>query len=309
MFTCDECGKKFKTMQALGGHRRAHPQKKPDAMPASDNPSPAAVEPPQTLPVPPASPDDEPGVMDTIREHRRRNLSAKQIKDLGYSRQTVDQVFLEDMVPEGKPNEEEHNDEFPVVTRGTEMVTPEGILRKLANGSPDWYLRLEGMMLLRAAQRMNRDDIEMSKMQAEAYAAMIKPTLELMKESRLEQDSAAARAKESNVEIAEKAAFEVAQDMKGVFSSEMQTLKASLPGGPEPPNPMMKALVDAMQPYLAQTMGQALSGLFKSGQQPGLSPQQLPAGTGMPGQPVQSATPDAAPSCMKPGEEDEFTEA
>jgi hypothetical protein len=309
VYTCEICKKKFKTVRALGGHTSsAHPQKKPEAMPAGNNPSPAvveatgqAVEQPQTPPVQPVTPDDEPGIMDTIREYKRQGLGAKQIKDLGYARTTVDLVFLEDIVPEGKTDEGEHagNDEFPVVTRGTEMVTPEGILRKLANGSPDWYLRLEGMMLLRAAQRMNRDDIEMSKMQADSYAAMIKPTLEMMEKNREAQDAAAARARESSIEIAERAAFGVAQDMKGAFSSEIQALKASLPGTPEPVNPMMKGLIDAAQPYLAQTMGQLFSSLLK-----GRPPQsvQQPPGAANPGQPAPPSTPSAPPPGMQPGE-------
>jgi len=272
-------------------------------MPASNIPSPAAadgtgqaVEQRQT---PLVQPVTEPDIMDSIREYKRRGLTAGQIKELGYARTTVDQVFLEGIVPEGKPDKGEHNDEFPVVTRGTEMITPEGILRKLSNGSPDWYLRLEGMMLLRAAQRMNRDDIEMSKMQADSYAAMIKPTLEMMEKNREAQDAAAARARESSIEIAERAAFEVAQDMRGSFSSEMQALKASLPGTPEPVNPMMKGLIDAVQPYLAQTMGQLFSSLLK-----GRPPQsvQQPPGAQSPGQPAPPSTPGAPPPGLQPGE-------
>ena len=128
MYTCKICKKKFKTVKALGGHTSsAHPKNKPEAMPAGDISSPAvveatgqAVEQTQTPPVQPVTPDDEPKIMDTIREYKGRGLSAKQIKDLGYARTTVDLVFLEDIVPEGKPDEGEHNDEFPVVTNETE---------------------------------------------------------------------------------------------------------------------------------------------------------------------------------------------
>ena len=317
MYTCEICKKKFKTVRALGGHTSsAHPQNKDEAMPAGDNPSSAAVEAPeqaieqpQIPPAQPASPDDEPGIMDSIRGLKSRGLNARRIKDLGYKRQTVDDVFLEEIVPAGKQDTAEHsgNDEYPVVTRGTEMVTPEGILRRLTNGSPDWGLRFEGMMLLRAAQRMNRDDIEMSKMQADSYAAMIKPTLEMMERNREAQDAAAARARESNIEIAQRAAFEAAQDMKRSFSSEMQELKAALPGKPDEMNPMAKMVFGAIQPHLGQLLAQAFSSLTK--QKPGAQPQGGQQPVEMPGQSAQPATPDTPPSCMKSGEEGEFTEA
>ena len=55
------------------------------------------------------SANDEPGIMESIRGLKSRGLGAKQIKDLGYQRQTADRVFLEDIVPEGKPEEDEHS--------------------------------------------------------------------------------------------------------------------------------------------------------------------------------------------------------
>lgn len=324
MFTCKQCSRKFKSSAALGGHvSSAHAQNGNGAKPASDTPSPVVAEataqavkelPTPAVPaipaIPAVSPESETGIMDTIRQYKGRGWSAGQVKALGYKRQTVDQVFLEGVVPEGNPNEGEQseNDEFPLVTRGTEIITPEGIMRRLADGSDDWALRYEGMMLLRAAQRMNRDDIEMSKMQSEAYAAMIKPTLELMEKNREAQDAAAARARESSIEIAERAAFATAQDMKGAFSSEMQGLKASLPGTPEPSNPMMQAFLTAMQPFLGQIFQRMFSNLPGAVSQPGPSPQQSLASTEMKGQTAQTATANEAWPGAKPGEKNEFSE-
>ena len=315
MFTCDQCRRKFKTMQALGGHMRAHAQNKDEAIPAGDNPLAVAaeetgqVEQSPTPPSRPAAPDDEPGIMESIRRLKGRGLDAGQIKDLGYKRQTVDDVFLEKLVPAGRPEESEHgdNDEYPVVTKGTEMVTPEGILKRLTNGNPDWGLRFEGMMLLRAAQRMNRDDIEMSKMQADSYAAMIKPTLELMERNREAQDAAAARARESSIEIAQRAAFDVAQGMQGAFSAEMRDLKAALPGKPEEMDPLTKMFFSAMQPYAGQAIGQLFSGLFKKPAQGGAQPQGGQPASETQGQPEQPA-PEVKPLWMRPEEEGQWTE-
>jgi len=234
MFTCSICGKKFKTMQALGGHvGRAHPQNKTEDMPESNNPGPVeAEEEVEAIPEEPSQtppPDNGPGVMENIRNLRKQGYSARQVKEeFGYARSTVDQVFAEFIEPEGKAEDDDREAGLPVTTKGTEIITPEAIMQRLANGSEDWHLRLEGMMLLRAAQRMNRDDIEMTRMQAEADATRIRPILDLMKETRLEQDAAAQRAKESNMEIAERTAYETAGQLSQVITQNNARITDSI---------------------------------------------------------------------------------
>ena len=264
MFTCSTCGKKFKTMQALGGHvGRAHPQNKAEDMPQSNNPEPVETEEvAEAIPEerPQAQPsDDSPGVMENIRNLRQQGYTARQVKEeFGYARSTVDQVFAEFIEPEGKAEDDDREAGLPVTTKGTEIITPEAIMQRLANGSEDWHLRLEGMMLLRAAQRMNRDDIEMTRMQAEADATRIKPILDLMKETRLEQDAAAQRAKESNMEIAERTAYETAGQLSQVISQNNARITDSINqirqamGGKEE-NPLGQVL-NAMQ-SMQQMMG------------------------------------------------------
>jgi hypothetical protein len=234
MFTCNVCGRKFKTMQALGGHvGRAHPQNKAEDISKTNNSEAADVEEvAEALPEEPSQPQpsvDSEHIMDNIRNLRRQGYSARQVKeDFGYARSTVDQVFAEFIEPEGKAEDENKEGGLPVTTKGTEIITPEAIMQRLANGSQDWHLRLEGMMLLRAAQRMNRDDIEMTRMQAEADATRIKPILDLMKETRAEQDAAAQRAKESNIEIAERAAYETAGQLSQVISQNNSRITDSI---------------------------------------------------------------------------------
>jgi len=264
MFTCSTCGKKFKTMQALGGHvGRAHPQNKAEDMPQGNNPEPVETEEvAEAIPEerPQAQPsDDSPGIMENIRNLRQQGYTARQVKEeFGYARSTVDQVFTEFIEPEGKAEDDDREAGLPVTTKGTEIITPEAIMQRLANGSEDWHLRLEGMMLLRAAQRMNRDDIEMTRMQAEADATRIKPILDLMKETRLEQDAAAQRAKESNMEIAERTAYETAGQLSQVISQNNARITDSINqirqamGGKEE-NPLGQVL-NAMQ-SMQQMMG------------------------------------------------------
>jgi hypothetical protein len=300
MFTCKECGKKFKTMQALGGHvGRAHPKNKDEKESSAPKPVETAeavesnapepdkdkdevksnsaepskekepVQPaPAPVPAPPVQPPDDPGNMDNIRKLRSQGFTAKQIKEVfGYARSTVDQVFTEVIVPEGKAEDAEKEGGLPVTTKGTEIITPEAIMQRLANGSQDWHLRLEGMMLLRAAQRMNRDDIEMTRMQAEADATRIRPILDLMKETRLEQDAAAQRAKESNMEIAERTAYETAGQLSQVINQNNARITDSINqirqaiGGKEE-NPLGQILnsIQSMQ-QMMQMFGISMPGM------------------------------------------------
>jgi hypothetical protein len=273
VFTCSVCGKKFKTMQALGGHvGRAHPQNKAEKMPENNNPEPVEAEevveavpeePPQTQPS-----DNGPSVMENIRNLRRQGYSARQVKEeFGYARSTVDQVFAEFIEPEGKGEDDDREERLPVTTKGTEIITPEAIMQRLANGSQDWHLRLEGMMLLRAAQRMNRDDIEMTRMQAEADATRIRPILDLMKETRLEQDAAAQRARESNMEIAERTAYETAGQLSQVITQNNARITDSINqirqamGGKEE-NPLGQILnsIQSMQ-QMMQMFGVSMPGM------------------------------------------------
>jgi hypothetical protein len=127
------------------------------------------------------------------------------------------------------------------------------------------------MMLLRAAQRMNRDDIEMTRMQAEADATRIKPILDLMKETRLEQDAAAQRAKESNTEIADRAAYETANQLSQVISQNNARITDSINqirqamGGKEE-NPLGQILnsMQSMQ-QLMQMFGISMPGMPAQG--------------------------------------------
>jgi len=148
----------------------------------------------------------------------------------------------------------------------------------LADGSEDWHLRLEGMMLLRAAQKMNRDDIEMTRMQAEADATRIRPILDLMKETRLEQDAAAQRAKSSSEEIADRAAYETATQLSQVISQNNAKITDSI-------NQIRQAMGGKEENPLAQVLNsiqsmQQMMGMF---------------GIAMPGMPGMSGAQGGAP--------------
>ena len=284
MFTCKVCGKKFKASTELGGHMSsAHGRNRVENAEAQ-NPEQAGevVEstsegPPEELPEEEQSDisSEGPGVMESIRDLMRQGYTPKQVKDqFGYSRRTVDQVAAEFIEPEGKPAESGGEPGLPVTVKGTEIITPESIMQRLANGSNDWHLRLEGMLLLRAAQKMNRDDIEMVRMQAEADAKFFEPILKLMKETREEQDAAAARAKASSEEIADRTAYETASQLSQVISQNntritdsINQVRQEISGKKDDPLSQLLGMMQSMQ-QMAQMFGVAMPGMTQ-GQAPG----------------------------------------
>ncbi|MCL0092097.1 C2H2-type zinc finger protein [Dehalococcoidia bacterium] len=299
MFTCSICGKKFKTMQALGGHMsHAHVHNKtedqPPAEPAPPPDQPTdqvredgnvpennASEPGKAVSEEPPQPTDkELGVMDSIRELRKRGYSPKQVREqFEYPRQTVDRVFAEYIPPEGKVDETRSNQDkkretMPAVYKKDERSNPEVLLQGLADGDHEAELEFRGMMKLRAAMLMVMDLMSIQKTAAEADALRIKPILDLMKETRLEQDAAAARAKESSKDIADRAAYEGARLLAEQMMPEVRTLMEK-----QKPAPAGKTIYDRMFGPIADMMGQQLGNMFGSmfgisptGQQPQVPP-------------------------------------
>lgn len=289
MFTCSVCSKKFKTMQALGGHMStAHAHDKPEGqhlvepappgqptdhvreggdVPESNTSEPSETEgvvesvskePSQTQPS-----GEELGVMDSIRELRNRGYSPKQVREqFEYPRQTVDQVFAEYIPPEAKVDEtsldqDKKREMAPAVYKKDERSNPEVLLGQLANGNYEAQLEYRGMMKLRAAMLMVIDLTSIQKAAAEADAIRLRPILDLMKETRAEQDAAAARAKESNVEIAERAAVGGADLLAERVVPEIRTMMEKQ----KPASPGTTAQ-DRMFGPMADMMGQQMGNMF-----------------------------------------------
>ena len=99
-----------------------------------------------------------------------------------------------------------HNTGMPAVVKKGDILSPEYIVQHLANGGNDRKTRIEGMMLLRAAQKMNREGAEIEILRAEAEAKRLEPLLKVLREGREELDAAAARAKGQSFEMAQEAA-------------------------------------------------------------------------------------------------------
>ncbi len=154
-------------------------------------------------------------------------------------------------------------------------------------------MRYEAMNVIRGirmAQELNKMGLEQAK-----------PVIEMAKEMRQAEGQAAQT-------IAAQLGQVTMQSNQQIIGAIHELAAAQSQGQPSEMNPMAKMVFSAIQPYLGQLLAQAFSSVTK--QHPGAHPQGSQQPLAMPAQPAQTAALDGAPpSCMKPGEEGEFTEA
>ena len=166
--------------------------------------------------------------------------------------------------------DEKTNGRFPMIRKmggGMEMIAPEAVLRQYMGGTPEEELELRAIMKFRAAMLMVMDLVNIQKGDAEADAKRMEPILRLMKETREEQDAAAARAKASSEEIADKAAYETAGQLSQVINQNNAKITESINqirqamGGKEE-NPLGQVL-NAMQSMqqMMQMFGVSMPGM------------------------------------------------
>ena len=276
MFKCKLCGREFKSKSALGGHvSTAHRQTGEDAQAQAASPPAAPVQLPGGLVIS----DTAEGEAEQIRSYLRDGYTFEQLTDgFGFKETTVRQEMARVIPPEGeKIAEEALTDGIPVTRKagsGIEVLNPEAVLRRYTDGSPEDEIELRGMMKLRAAMLMVMDLVNIQKEAAEADAKRLKPILDLMKETREEQDAAAARAKASSMDIALEAAHQTALEIGNSIDARVAEISK--------PAPSEKSIADRMLGPMADVMGQQMSrmfgGMFPGGQeQPPGSPPSLPS--------------------------------
>ena len=130
-----------------------------------------------------------------------------------------------------KAREEDKEGRFPMVRKwggGMETVAPEAVLKQYMGGTPEEEVELRAIMKFRAAMLMVMDLVNIQKGNAEADAERMMPILRLMKETREEQDAAAARAKSSSEDIAEQAAYETAARLNEVITQNNSRITDSI---------------------------------------------------------------------------------
>jgi hypothetical protein len=170
-------------------------------------------------------------------------------------------------------NEDEKADgRFPVVRKmggGVEAIAPEAVLKQYMGGStPEEQLELRAIMKFRAAMLMVMDLVDIQKSSAEADAKRLIPILSLMKETREEQDAAAARAKASSEDIADRAAHETAGQLLGALSQNnaqvsgsLEQIRQMLAGKSDDPFSRLINMMQSMQ-QMAQMFGMPLPGMM-----------------------------------------------
>jgi len=226
--------------------------------------------------------EEEEPQSEQIRRHIKQGFTLRQLTDkLGFKESTVRQEMVKLIVPEGeKIVEEAASDGIPMTRKagsGMEVLNPEAVLRRYTDGSIEDEIELRGMMKLRAAMLMVMDLVNVQKESAEADARRIRPVLELMKEAREEQDAAAQRARSSNIEIADKAAYETAGQLSQVISQNntritdsINQLRQAMGGKEENPLAQFMNTIQSMQQFMGM-FGISMPGM--PGQMPGGGPQ------------------------------------
>jgi hypothetical protein len=195
--------------------------------------------------------DDE--FLQQVKELHEKGLSQRDIADsLGVKRNRIqsalkklyphedskalvpiDQVraIIQEEFKKAREEEKENEGRFPMVRKwggGMETVASEAILKQYMGGSPEEELELRAIMKFRAAMLMVMDLVNIQKGNAEADAERMMPILRLMKETREEQDAAAARAKSSSEEIADRAAHQTASEIYEVVSQNTSRINDSI---------------------------------------------------------------------------------
>ena len=260
MFKCTVCGREFPSPQALGGHMSTAPghgdrtqhgdrQNEPQLLAAPNTPeSPQEEVPPGTGAVPEQTPEAPPEVDEStaaeIREKIGRGYNFEQLtKQFGYAPRSVRREMEKFIQPA-------ESSAVPATYKRTDVLEPEALLRRYTDGSYEDKIELRGMMKLRAAMLLVADMINLRKGEAEAFALEVKPVLDLMKETRAEQDAAAERARGSNLDIARETAQETAARVAAIFEERGEQRQQQKVDIATTPNP------------LAAFMGRALEGMW-----------------------------------------------
>jgi len=192
-------------------------------------------------------------------------------------------------VRNGEEEEAKTRGEFPIVRKmggGMEMIAPEAVLKHYMGGTPDGEVELRAIMKFRAAMLMVMDLVNIQKGSAEADARRMEPILRLMKETREEQDAAAARAKASSEEIADRTAQATAGQLFGAISqsnsqvnSTLAQIKQMVGGQANDPFSQVVSMLQSMQ-QMSQMFGMPLPGMMPgaapSGGPPGAQPMSEP---------------------------------
>jgi len=182
-------------------------------------------------------------------------------KEWGFPHSTVRDAAKKRILPENNLVKTDNGfPKMPLILKaggGQEVISPEAILQGyLLSDGDAGALMLKGFMLYRAAQLAVMSDVEIMKGQAEAQAKSLKPILDVMDQARRDMDAAAQRARESNVEIATKAAAEVGGQAVDWMEQKFNQIQSQKTEAAKKPNEMEEMMNRMMGMMMKQVMGQ-----------------------------------------------------
>jgi len=206
-----------------------------------------------------------------IRKLHELGYSQVQLwREFGFAKATVYDELPVRQLKEKQPESEEGKTDdnvFPLVLKDGkgETLSPEAVYHRLVaadgiDGERDFKALMKWAAAIELVQRMS----QIRKGEAEAFASTVKPMLDMMEKSRQELDAAAARAKESSMEIAEAAAAGAAAratmhiDEKFDQLKELKKEKADIATVQDPMKGLMARTMETM-------MNRMQSMLFGSG--------------------------------------------
>ena len=278
MIKCTKCGREFKSPQALGGHMRGSHKDETQQDTGTNNADETIDDRVEAGEVPgeeTALVPQDASLAEQIRTYLKQGFTIKQLaSQFGFSDTTIRQEIAKLVRPEGEAIDDkakQQDNVWPVVRKmggGMEVISPEAVLRQyMGGGTPEEQLELRAIMKFRAAMLMVMDLVNVQKGTAEADAKRMEPILRLMKETREEQDAAAARAKASSEEIADRAAYETAGQLSQVIAQNNAKITDSINqirqamGGKEE-NPLGQVLnsIQSMQ-QMMQMFGITMPGM------------------------------------------------
>ena len=278
MIKCTKCGREFKSPQALGGHMRGSHKDETQQDTGTNNADETMDDRVEAGEVPgeeTALVPQDASLAEQIRTYLKQGFTIKQLaSQFGFSDTTIRQEIAKLVRPEGEAIDDkakQQDNVWPVVRKmggGMEVISPEAVLRQyMGGGTPEEQLELRAIMKFRAAMLMVMDLVNVQKGTAEADAKRMEPILRLMKETREEQDAAAARAKASSEEIADRAAYETAGQLSQVIAQNNAKITDSINqirqamGGKEE-NPLGQVLnsIQSMQ-QMMQMFGITMPGM------------------------------------------------
>ncbi len=184
----------------------------------------------------------------------------------------VDQVraIIQEEFKKAREEDKENEGRFPMIRKwggGMETAASEAILEEYMGQTPEEQVELKAIMKFRAAMLMVMDLVNIQKGNAEADAERMMPILRLMKETREEQDAAAARAKASSEDIADRAAHETATQIYDVISQNnarindsINQIRQAMSGKDDNPFAQFVTSVNSMQ-QMMQMFGLAMPGV------------------------------------------------